>query len=139
MKDIPELTALFNTEPLTPHERLPALPVVKPGLDLDQQSDYDLARETLRTVIVKGQNTLDDIIDLARNGEHPRSFEVAGQIMKTLSDTAKDLLELQKKVKDLKEPEKAEAAPAIGTQNNVVFAGSTAELLKMLRNNTIND
>lgn len=132
MKNIPELDVLFNVQPMDTN--LP-VPVLKPGLDTDQQDDYDLARHTLRTVINKGQDTLDDIMELARNGEHPRSYEVAGQLMKTLSDTAKDLLELQKKARDLKTPEKSEAPNnSIGTQNNVVFAGSTAELMKMLRN-----
>lgn len=130
MKDLPELNALFNTEPMT--EILPA-PIDKPGLSADQQDDFELARQTLRRVITKGHNLLDDITELSRNSEHPRSYEVTGQIMKTLSDTAKDLLELQKRAQALKTPETAKSA--INTQNNVVFAGSTAELLKMLKNN----
>lgn len=131
MKNIKELDVLFNTAPMT--EPLPeTLPAMKPGLDSDQQDDYELARATLRNVIHKGQNTLDDIMDLARNGEHPRSYEVAGQLMKTLSDTAKDLLELQKRAKDLKTSDAKNNS--IGTQNNLVFAGNTAELLRMLKN-----
>ncbi|NCZ69159.1 MAG: terminase [Actinobacteria bacterium] len=131
MKNIKELDVLFNTAPM--NEPLPEhLPALKPGLDNDQQDDYDLARATLRSVINKGQNTLDDIIDLARNGEHPRSYEVAGQLMKTLSDTAKDLLELQKRAKDLKTSDTKNNS--INTQNNLVFAGNTAELLRMLKN-----
>lgn len=136
MKDIPELNLLFNTAPVTKLEDPVTLPANSPGLSNEQQDDYDLARHTLRQVTIKGQNLLDDIMELSRNSEHPRSYEVAGQIMKTLSDSAKDLLELQKKVKEIKTPEKASKA-GIGTQNNVVFAGSTAELMKMLRNNTL--
>ena len=132
MKDLPELNALFNTEPMT--EILP-MPLDKPGLSADQQDDFELARQTLRRVITKGNNILDDISELSRNSEHPRNYEVTGQIMKTLSDTAKDLLELHKRAQQLKQPETAKSAGSINTQNNVVFAGSTAELMKMLKNN----
>jgi hypothetical protein len=134
MKNIKELDTLFNTAPMDNAEIL--LPEVTPGLTNDQQDDYDLARSTLRSVIIKGQTTLDDLVELSRNSEHPRGYEVAGQLMKTLSDTAKDLLELQKRAKDLKSPETTAKGSSIGTQNNVVFAGSTAELMKMLKNNT---
>jgi inactivated superfamily I helicase len=70
------------------------------------------------------------MIELAKNSEHPRTYEVAGQLIKTVSDVAKDLIDLQRKVKDLKqgEPENIKNI----TNNNVVFAGSTAELMKML-------
>lgn len=136
MKNIPELDALFNTEPMPSEEaKLPvALPQTKPGLSDDQQDDFDLARETLRSLIHKGQNTLDDLVELAKNSEHPRNYEVAGQIMKTLSDTAKDLLELQKRAQALKQPDEVTPNKQIGTQNNIVFTGSTTDLMKMLRN-----
>lgn len=110
------------------------LPQSKPGLSDDQQDDFDLARETLRSLIHKGQNTLDDLVELAKNSEHPRNYEVAGQIMKTLSDTAKDLLELQKRAQALKQPDEVTPNKQIGTQNNIVFTGSTTDLMKMLRN-----
>lgn len=136
MKNIPELDALFNTEPMPSEDaNLPmALPQNKPGLSDDQQDDFDLARETLRSLIHKGQNTLDDLVELAKNSEHPRNYEVAGQIMKTLSDTAKDLLELQKRAQALKQPDEVTPNKQIGTQNNIVFTGSTTDLMKMLRN-----
>ena len=138
MKNIPELDALFNTEPMPSSAEEAKLPVVlpqsKPGLSDDQQDDFDLARETLRSLIHKGQNTLDDLVELAKNSEHPRNYEVAGQIMKTLSDTAKDLLELQKRAQTLKQPDEVTPNKQIGTQNNIVFTGSTTDLMKMLRN-----
>ncbi|NDB82729.1 MAG: terminase [Alphaproteobacteria bacterium] len=98
----------------------------------DQEDDYQLARTTMRKLLIKGEATLDDIIDLARNSEHPRSFEVTGQLIKTMSEVAKDLIGLQKQVKDLQD--KPEEKQAIGTQNNIMFAGSTTDLLKMLKN-----
>lgn len=128
MKNIPELNALFNIENKQ-EELLPALSD-KTSLELDKQDDYQLARSTLRKLIVKGEDTLDEMINLAKNSEHPRTYEVAGQLIKTMSDVAKDLLELQKRVKDLDD---SDSTPSIGTQNNVVFAGSTADLMKLLK------
>jgi len=130
MNNIPELNKLFNIE----ETKQEALPVLMPSqsLELDKEDDYQLARATLRKLIVKGEDTLDEMINLAKNSEHPRTYEVAGQLIKTMSDVAKDLLELQKKVKDLSSDNDK---PSIGTQNNVVFAGSTTELMKLLKKN----
>lgn len=130
MNNIPELNKLFNIEE-TKNENLPVI-MPSQSLELDKEDDYQLARATLRKLIVKGEDTLDEMINLAKNSEHPRTYEVAGQLIKTMSDVAKDLLELQKRVKDLSgENDK----PSIGTQNNVVFAGSTSELMKLLKKN----
>ena len=70
---------------------------------------------------------------LARSSEHPRAYEVTGQIMKTVSDVAKDLLSLQKQKQDIDRPNK-DATPQIAQQNNILFTGSTEDLLKMLGN-----
>ena len=69
------------------------------------------------------------MIELSKNSETPRHYEVAGQFIKTLSDVSKDLLTLQKQVKEL---ETEESPSRINTQNNVVFAGSTNDLMKLL-------
>jgi hypothetical protein len=131
MKNIPELDKIFDIEPQSPAENLPAI-APETGKNIDQEDDYQLARSTLRNLIYKSENTLDDMIELAKNSEHPRTYEVAGQLIKTVSDVAKDLIELQKKVKDLKDGDSVSAKNV--TNNNVVFAGSTAELFKMLKN-----
>lgn len=131
MKNIPELDKLFDIEPQPIAENLPAISP-ETGKNIDQEDDYQLARSTLRNLIYKSENTLDDMIELAKNSEHPRTYEVAGQLIKTVSDVAKDLIELQKKVKDLKDGDTVSAKNV--TNNNVVFAGSTAELFKMLKN-----
>jgi hypothetical protein len=131
MKNIPELDKIFDIEPQSPMENLPAI-VPETSKNIDQEDDYQLARSTLRNLIYKSENTLDDMIELAKNSEHPRTYEVAGQLIKTVSDVAKDLIELQKKVKDLKDGDPVSAKNV--TNNNVVFAGSTAELFKMLKN-----
>ena len=132
MKNIPELDKIFDINPVDEADLPTTLPAVSDAQSkqLDQEDDYQLARNTLRNLIVKSEDTLDQMIDLAKNSEHPRTYEVAGQLIKTVSDVAKDLMELQKKVKDLKKDEPDNIKNI--TNNNVVFAGSTAELMKML-------
>lgn len=132
MKKLEKLDLLFNIESINNVEKdiINVDEPLKNNTNLDQDEDYELARNTLRKVIISGSDALDDITNLAKNSEHPRAYEVTGQIMKTLSDVSKDLIGLQKQVKELKATENP--ANQIGTQNNVVFAGSTHELMKIL-------
>jgi gas vesicle protein len=134
MKKLEKLDSLFNIEPINNIEKdiINVVEPLKNNSNLDQDEDYELARATLRKVIISGSDALDDITNLAKNSEHPRAYEVTGQIMKTLSDVSKDLMGLQKQVKELKATENP--ANQIGTQNNIVFAGSTHELMKLLNN-----
>lgn len=129
MKDISKLNDIFNIDS-TEESKENSLVPLDPNINYDTENDYQLARQTMRNVLIKGDDTLNEIINLAKNSEHPRSYEVAGQLMKTLSDVSKDLLGLQKQVKDLQQDTNLPAQ--IGTQNNVVFAGSTHELMKLL-------
>jgi hypothetical protein len=122
----------FGTAPT----QLPALapaPAAPPALVDD---DFDQARRTLKNLLSKGEQALDGMMDVARQSDHPRAYEVTGQLIKTVAETAKDLLALQKAKKELQGDEAP--APQIGTQNNIVFAGSTNELLRALRNRTEN-
>jgi hypothetical protein len=107
--------------------------LVLPEQDRNSQKedDYLLARDTMRKLLMKSEDTLDEMITIAKNSEHPRSFEVAGQLIKTVSEVAKDLLTLQKQLKDIEQVDKKTAA--IGNQTNNVFVGSTEELLKLLK------
>jgi hypothetical protein len=132
MKNIEQLNNLFNLDPMAEKSmELTAIPeAINSNKEIDQEDDYQLARQTMRKLLMKGETTLDDLIELSKSSEHPRTYEVAGQFMKTMSDVSKDLLNLQKQVKDLKADE---IQQKIGTQNNVVFAGSTAELFKALK------
>jgi hypothetical protein len=131
MKNLENLNNLFNIDPMeeTP-TAIQSLPEnLNNNKEMDQEEDYQLARATMRKLLLKGEDTLETLIELSKSSEHPRTYEVAGQFMKTLSDVSKDLMGLQKQVKDLK----ADDPVKIGTQNNnVVFAGSTNELMKML-------
>ena len=132
MKNIEQLNNLFNLDPMTEKSmELTTIPeAMNSNKEIDQEDDYQLARQTMRKLLMKGETTLDDLIELSKNSEHPRTYEVAGQFMKTMSDVSKDLLNLQKQVKELKADDTQQK---IGTQNNVVFAGSTAELFKALK------
>ena len=135
MKKIHELDALFDITPMDETDLPTTLPAVSDSESrkMDQEDDYQLARNTLRNLINKSEDTLDQMIELAKNSEHPRTYEVAGQLIKTVSDVAKDLMDLQKKAKELKKDD-PDGPRNITTNNNVVFAGSTAELMKMLGN-----
>lgn len=124
-----KLTDIFNLpQTIKPEPQQPATVYESKS---DSESDYELARNTLRNVVTKGAAALDDIIMLARSSEHPRSYEVAGQVMKTLADVSKDLLALQKQKQEIDKPT-AEQKQTIEQQNNIVFAGSTEDLLKMI-------
>jgi len=96
------------------------------------EDDFDQARQTLKRLIDKGESALDDMMSVARQSDHPRAFEVTGQLIKTVAETAKDLMALQKAKRDLTAPEEAKPQQ-IGTQNNIVFSGNTTDLIKMLR------
>ena len=95
----------------------------------DVDNDYKYARENLNGVIEKGTEALDTMIDLAKASEHPRAFEVVSQLTKTLVDANKDLLDIQKKVKDLKKEDEKQQPQQV---TNALFVGSTAELQKMI-------
>lgn len=117
-----------------------ALPVVVPAVAVpavvstgdDIEDDYQVARKKLNDLIDKSQQALDGMLNVALASDSPRAYEVVGQLIKTTGDTAKDLLDLQAKKKKLREEDKPKNQN-IDTQNNIVFAGSTQELLKALK------
>lgn len=102
--------------------------------DESVQDDFDYARDNMRQLIHKGQNALDGILTIASGSEHPRAYEVAAALMKTMAETNKDLLELQKTKKVLqKEDPKAPQLDGPQSVTNNLFVGSTAELQKMIK------
>tara|TARA_R110000796_G_scaffold220868_1_gene336932 strand:+ start:2981 stop:3355 length:375 start_codon:yes stop_codon:yes gene_type:complete len=105
----------------------PVLEVIEPSTNNEVEDDYDYARKNLRDLIDSGMGDLNTVMDIARQSESPRAFEVATNLMKTLTDTNKDLLELAKKKKELTQEK--------NTQNvtNALFVGSTADLQKMIQ------
>jgi len=99
----------------------------------DIRKDYEYTRGNLYSIIEKGQEAINGILELAQESEMPRAYEVAGQLIKNVSDATDKLMDLQKKLKDVNE-EKEVKGPT--TVNNALFVGSTAELQKLLKNNS---
>ena len=102
----------------------------------DIEKDYDYTRANLYSLIEKGQESLNGIMELAGESASPRAYEVAGQILKSVADTTDKLMELQKKVKEVDE-EKAKGPSQV--TNNAVFVGSTSDLSKMLKDGLLNN
>ena len=101
----------------------------KPNTD-HISKDYEYTRGNLYSIIEKGQEAINGILELAQESEMPRAYEVAGQLIKSVSDATDKLMDLQKKLKDVEE-ETPQKGPS--TVNNALFVGSTAELQKMLK------
>jgi len=99
----------------------------------DIKKDYDYTRGNLYSLIEKGQEAINGILELAQESEMPRAYEVAGQLIKNVADATDKLMDLQKKLKDIEE-EKSGKGPT--TVNNALFVGSTAELAKLLKQQT---
>jgi|TARA_B100000035_G_C21027838_1_gene567000 hypothetical protein len=96
----------------------------------DVRKDYDYTRGNLYSIIEKGQEAINGILELAQESEMPRAYEVAGQLIKNVADATDKLMDLQKKLKDVEE----ETQKGPSTVNNALFVGSTADLAKMLKN-----
>jgi len=103
--------------------------IAKPTSD-DVRKDYDYTRGNLYSIIEKGQEAINGILELAQESEMPRAYEVAGQLIKNVADATDKLMDLQKKLKDVEE----EKQKGPSTVNNALFVGSTADLAKMLKN-----
>ena len=101
----------------------------------DIDKDYDYTRANLYSLIEKGQESLNGILELAGESASPRAYEVAGQIIKSVADTTDKLMELQKKVKEIDE----DKGKPTQVTNNAVFVGSTSDLSKMLKDGLMNN
>jgi len=139
MSDYESLNDEFN---ITPTEISVDESKVSVGIDREKPDrftkdditkDYEYTRGNLYSIIEKGQEAINGILELAQESEMPRAYEVAGQLIKSVSDATDKLLDLQKKVKDVNE-EKESKSPTNVT--NALFVGSTAELQKLLKNNS---
>ena len=106
----------------------PKKPLSPEGSD-DVDADYQYARENLYNVIERGSDALNTLVEIANQSESPRAFEIVSTLIKTLSDANKDLLEVQTKVKKLKE----ETATGPKNVTNALFIGNTSELQKLIR------
>lgn len=97
--------------------------------DKDPDIDFETGRKNLYNLLDKGNEAIDGILGLAKEGEHPRAYEVAGQLIKTVSEVSQNLLDLQEKLKKIKD------VPNTGPKSvtNALFVGSTTELTKLLK------
>jgi len=106
---------------------------VEVKIEKDINTDYDYSRDSYYNLIEKGQEAIQGILDIAKEGQHPRAYEVVGQLIGQVATSVDKLQDLQKKLKDLKEvPGKTNA-----NIKNALFVGSTAELQKMLNKKTV--
>jgi len=117
-----------KSELITKDKTIPVIPRPSDNLE-DMDADYKYQRENFYNVIERGSDAIEGILDLARESEHPRSYEVAGQLIKSVAEVTEKLGDLQAKMKKLKE------VPNNAPQNvtNALFVGSTSELQKMLK------
>ena len=129
-----QLDNAFNITPevVEPDEVKPPVGIQKPDrlTKNDIEKDYEYTRGNLYSIIEKGQEAINGILELAQESEMPRAYEVAGQLIKSVSDATDKLMDLQKKLKDVEEETKVKGP---NTVNNALFVGSTAELQKLLK------
>ena len=136
-KKFDDLNEAFNVdgevvskEPENPIEKIEN---IKSSVE-DIKKDYEYTRGNLYSLIEKGQEAINGILELAQESEMPRAYEVAGQLIKNVADATDKLMDLQKKLKDVEE-EKQVRGPSNVT--NALFVGSTAELSKLLKNSNL--
>ena len=98
------------------------------------ETDYRYARENLYNLVERGQDAIDGILELSKETEHTRAYEVAGQLIKTVGETAEKLIDLQSKLKKLEGEEQK-----VGTQHNHLYVGSTSELQKFLKKKNVKE
>lgn len=135
-KNFDKLNETFNIDGEIVHiESKGEIEKIPSTLD-DIKKDYEYTRGNLYSIIEKGQEAINGILELAQESEMPRAYEVAGQLIKNVADATDKLMDLQKKLKDIEE-EKVGKGPT--TVNNALFVGSTAELAKLLKQQTENE
>ena len=137
-KKFDKLNETFNVDaeivPVNTSEIVEKVEKISSSID-DIKKDYDYTRGNLYSLIEKGQEAINGILELAQESEMPRAYEVAGQLIKNVADATDKLMDLQKKLKDVEE----ENQKGPTTVNNALFVGSTAELAKLLKQQTQNE
>ena len=127
-----KLSELFDVDPIATNVEIASSTEVMPVKPEDVvETDTEYARRNIRDLIDKGSVAVDNLLQVSKESEHPRAYEVVAGLMKTMADLNKDLLELQKRKKDL---QPKESSPTNGiTVDKAVFVGSTKELVKLLK------
>ena len=131
-KEYNKLDKTFNITPEVMEEETTVVERQKPDrlTKDDIEKDYDYTRGNLYSIIEKGQEAINVILEIAQESEMPRAYEVAGQLIKSVSDATDKLLDLQKKVKEVNEEDKAKGPNNV---TNALFVGSTADLAKLIK------
>jgi len=130
MKSLNKINDVFNIDTEVNLPASSSIPVPYNPSELDQEDDFQLARNTLRGLINRNDDVMTELVNIAKNSENPRAFEVAGQLISAQTAITKELIGLHKTKKDI---DKASGKiENIKQQNNIVFAGSTSELMKMI-------
>lgn len=130
------LSDVFDVTPI-PEEKKEKLPVLstkynEPDLKQDLTDAYQQSKENLQAIIDQGHDAMEEILNIAKAGQHPRAFEVYGTLLKNMVDANKELLAIQKQMRDMDEEKKKSAGTNI---DKAIFVGSTSELSKLLKNN----
>jgi hypothetical protein len=124
---------IFDVTPIETTEKKMVPSVIEKEhseLDDDLQSDYETVRNNYEEIIEKGKDAIDDILEIARESEHPRAFEVAATMIKNVTEANEKLILLQKQMRDMKKGQKETSKTTI---DKAIFVGSTAELSKLLK------
>ena len=131
-----KLSELFDVDPIATNVEVVTSTEVVPVKSEDVvETDTEYARRNIRDLIDKGSVAVDNLLQVSKESEHPRAYEVVAGLMKTMADLNKDLLELQKRKKDLQPQLDSASNRGNITVEKAVFVGSTAELLKQIREN----
>lgn len=128
--------ALNTTSEIVETESDKKKPEIVKDKEVDIEKDYEYSRANLYSLIEKGQEAINGIMEVAGEGGSPRAYEVAGQLIKSVADTTDKLIDLQKKLKDVEDESKKTTN---NVTNNAVFVGSTSELQKMLKQGFLNN
>jgi len=131
-----KLSELFDVDPIATNvEVVSSTEVVPVKFEDVVETDTEYARRNIRDLIDKGSVAVDNLLQVSKESEHPRAYEVAAGLIKTMADLNKDLLEIQKRKRDLQPQLDSASNRGKITVENAVFVGSTAELLKQIRDN----
>lgn len=132
-----KLSQVFDTEPMDKTDIIKkdgtVLPAKSEKMEENINFDYDRSRDNLHGLLVQGQDALMNALEIAKQSEHPRAFEVVGNLIKQLADVNEQLLNLHDKKQKLDNPKSSEKKEGT-TNNNAIFVGSTNELNKLLDN-----
>jgi hypothetical protein len=121
------LSEIFEIEPT--EKLVEEVPIVI-STNNDIETDFNIARTNINSLLQKGNTAVDNLLNVAKETEHPRAYEVAANLIKTLADLNKDLLDIQKKRKELNNNQPTSEKTII---DKAVFIGSTAEMVKLIR------